>query len=429
MAVLRRPAHRATTAALEAIHPFHISHGLGPRGVYIGQDRYGGPFCFDPWTLYNTGRITNPNILIAGNIGSGKSTLVKTLIARSTTFGIRAAVLDPKGEYGPLAHALGVEPIAVKPGGDARINPLDAGPNSAVLDPREIERRRLELLQSIGSAALNRDLTPTERAAARLALRRVATGRQGSSPTLPQVVAALLDPTDTDAKMVRMDVPQFLDDSRDLALELQRLCEGDLAGMIDGPSTIDVDWDGPLVTIDLAGAAETDALPILMACATAWIHAAVARPDAGRRYIVLDEAWRFLRYLGTARWLRANLKLARQHGLANILVLHRLSDLDTAGDTDTEQAAIAHGLLADTATRILYAQPSGEGRALGTALGIDIVTQGLVATLARGEALWLAGGSVHRVQHQLSPVEVGIAHTDLAMTNGAKRTPPVTLAR
>ena len=72
--------------------------------------------------LYAAGHLTNPNILVIGHVGEGKSSLVKTLLWRSSVFGRSAVVADPKGEYGPLAAAYGVEPVRIGPGLPARLN-------------------------------------------------------------------------------------------------------------------------------------------------------------------------------------------------------------------------------------------------------------------------------------------------------------------
>src|SRR6266498_510184 len=74
----RRLAHRVTTAHLQAAYPFVSEGGLGSNGVYIGRDVFGGSFCFDPWTLYGK-EITGPNMLVIGQIGYAKSSLVKCL--------------------------------------------------------------------------------------------------------------------------------------------------------------------------------------------------------------------------------------------------------------------------------------------------------------------------------------------------------------
>ena len=51
--------------------------------------------------------LTNPNVLVIGAVGSAKSALVKTYLYRQAVFGRIPWITDPKGEYGPLARALG----------------------------------------------------------------------------------------------------------------------------------------------------------------------------------------------------------------------------------------------------------------------------------------------------------------------------------
>ena len=68
----RRPAHRVTTAHLQAAYPFISEGGLGSDGVYIGRDVFGGSFCYDAWSLYGK-EITGPNMLVIGQIGYAKS--------------------------------------------------------------------------------------------------------------------------------------------------------------------------------------------------------------------------------------------------------------------------------------------------------------------------------------------------------------------
>lgn len=405
-----RPAHRATTANLAALYPFQAASGLGCERIYIGAEGSGAAFAFDPWLLYPQ-VVTNPNIVVAGQIGRGKSALVKTLLWRASNFGVRSAVLDPKGEYAGLAAALGVEPLRLRPGSGVRLNPLDAGPGASSLPAAEVARRRLNLLQSIVAAALGRDLAPIEKAACQLALASV----PDEVPTLPAVASALLDPTEAAAAQIRTTAADLARASHDVALELRRLCAGDLAGMFDGPSTVEVDWDGPTVVLDLSGLADDGSVAILMACATAWIQAAVARPDAGRRFLVLDEAWRLLHHLGTARWLRSSLKLARQYGIANLLVLHRLSDLGAAGDAGSEERALAQGLLSDTETRVIYAQADGEIGSASEPLGLSAADRALIPTLRRGWALWMVGRQRFLVEHQMSDVEEEIFFTDARM--------------
>ena len=106
----RVPAHVTTTRHLCAAYPLVSEAGLGHEGVLIGRDVLGGSFVYDPFVLYRRGVVTNPNMVVFGQIGRGKSSFVKSYLWRQAVFGRRAWVIDPKGEYGPLAEAWGVAP-------------------------------------------------------------------------------------------------------------------------------------------------------------------------------------------------------------------------------------------------------------------------------------------------------------------------------
>ena len=102
------PAHRLTTAHLGAAYPFVAEGGLGTPGVYVGRDLLGGAFSYDPFALYASGALTNPNMVVMGQIGRGKSALVKSYLWRQAAFGRGAWIVDPKGEYGVLGRLHGV---------------------------------------------------------------------------------------------------------------------------------------------------------------------------------------------------------------------------------------------------------------------------------------------------------------------------------
>ncbi len=367
------PAHRATTAHLQALYPFVAEGGLGERGVYIGRDLFGGAFVYDAWELYGAGVLTNPNMVVLGQIGRGKSSFVKSLVWRQQVFGRQAWVVDPKGEYGPLAEATGAVSLRIVPGGSLRLNPLRP-PGPARLPTGagrgESLRRQGELLCSLAAGSLGRSLLPHERTAAELAMATVAAGC--AEPTLPAVVDALLVPGADAARSVHTDVATLAADGRQVALELRRLVRGDLAGMFDGPTTEGIDLTSHLVVVDLSALYASPALGLLMTCATAWLQAALQNDDGIRRLIVIDEAWALLANLAIARWLQAGFKLARAFGAANVAVVHRLSDLRAAGAEGSEQQRLAEGLLADSETRVIFGQPPSEVDSATRPAGADV---------------------------------------------------------
>ena len=405
-----RPAHRATTATFQAIYPFVAEAGLGGRGVYIGRDLYGGSFAYDPFALYEQRALTNPNMLVIGEVGSAKSSLVKCYLLRQALFGRIAWISDPKGEYGPLARALGVEPIRLEPGGSVRINPIAA---------REDWQAQLSLLQAICASALGRPLEPEERGGLREAIRDLNSRRP--EPTLPRVVELLLRPSNDMASRIATTPARLAMAVRGAALALQRLCEGELAGMFDGPTTPGLDLDGRCVVLDLSAFYDSSALAVVMTCAAAWQRATMARAHivadatgaiAPKFINVFDEAWRALSVVGVGEWLQDAFKKSRSYGLQNIVVMHRLSDLTAAGAAGSREVALAEGLLHDAQTRVIYRQVEDEVPRARELLGLTSLEAELLPELDPGVALWKVGSRSFLVQHRYSEYEAGIVDTD-----------------
>jgi hypothetical protein len=200
-----------------------------------------------------------------------------------------------------------------------------------------------------------------------------------------------------------------------VALELRRLVEGDLAGMFDGPTSAGLHLDAPVVVLDLSAVFASPALAVLMTCATGWLQAILAEPGGPKRLVVVDEAWAVLHDLATARWLQAAFKLARAVGVANVAVVHRLSDLRAAGTEGSAQQRLAEGLLADAETRVVFGQPAAEAEASGHLLRLTGTERDLVSRLPRGVALWKVGDRSFLVEHAVGAFEVALVDTDAAM--------------
>jgi hypothetical protein len=187
-----------------------------------------------------------------------------------------------------------------------------------------------------------------------------------------------------------------------------------LRGMFDGPTPPSVSLDGPLVVLDLSAVYHSAALGVLMTCATAWLQAGLGRQRHGV-VVVVDEAWAILANLGVARWLQSSWKLSRARGVSNVAVLHRLSDLAAAGTAQSEQVGLAHGLLSDSETRVVYAQPPGEVERTRELLGLSDTEAELIPHLQRGVGLWKVANRSFLVQHRLSPYESALVDTDARM--------------
>lgn len=417
---LRLPRHRATTASLCSAYPFVAESGLGERGVFLGTDLLtgGGPFAYDPFEAYGTGLITNPNILFAGEPGVGKSATAKVLIHRSVgVFGRWVAIADPKGEYLPLAESLGLTVVKLHPGGAARINPLDPGPTGLADGPDELSRRQATMIAALLGSVLRRDLSPVEDAVLGWAVTHLARSAR-SDVTLSDVAALLASPTDAMAQAARSEPAELARSVEAAYFGLGKLLDRSLRGMFDGPTTVRIDWNGPGLLLDLSAVHhDPDALTLVMIAATAWLQSLLANPDGRRRLQVLDEAWSLLSSERTTKYLQACWKLSRAYGVANVAIVHRLSDLRAQSDDGTTASKVSMGLLADTQTRVLFRQSTDQIREATSLLGLTTVEAELLPRLAKGRALWKVGGRTAVVQHMLAPDDHRFCDTDARMTN------------
>ncbi len=411
---LRVPRHVVTTRHLASCYPWQAEAGMAATGPIIGYDLLsGGLHTYDPWELYNQGLLTNPNMLVVGEIGCGKSSLVKGYLYRQVgCFGRQCFILDPKGEYGGLAAALGLPVVRLAPGGKVRLNPLDPGPGGYA-DPGAVRRRQAEMVVGLAESTLGRRATSEERAGVGEALATAAA--MSTTPQLADVAALLLQPTMAMAAPLATTPEALARACRDVALELRRLLSGDLEGMFDGDSTVKIDWSGPGVVLDLSAVYGSPALPVVMLLAVSWLQVVLATPGP-RRIVVLDEAWAVLMDTGTTRWLQATWKLSRALGVANMAVIHRLSDLRGQGADGSERVKQAQGLLADTGTRVVFAQASDQVPDARKLLGLSEVEGEVLPRLpGRGRALWRVGRHGTIVDHLVAPGEWGIVDTDAAM--------------
>jgi hypothetical protein len=420
-----RAAHQVSTAHFQAAYPAVAEAGLGARGVYIGSDLHGGSFVYDPWLLYQRGVLSIANTVVLGMPDFGKSSLTKSWLYRSRVFGRRCEIIDPKGEYSQLVRSLEGVVLRLEPGGATRLNPL-----TRIGTPE----MREGLLHAVAQAMLTRALSQAEAVGVVEAL-AAADELHSGEVCVPDVVEQLRDPAERMLHALDLTREAAREQLREVALALMRLCHGPLRGMFDAPTSDEDAWDAPVLSLDIshigAHSSSSDlALAITMVCATAFLDAQRVRRtlqaqadgrEAEKTIRVNDEAWRALPIAGLGEYYQAAFKLGRQTGVQHWMVLHRLSDLDAAGDAGSRQQALAKGLLAETGTVIVYRQHSEEIPRATAALGLSSTEAQRISHYAQGVALWRIGGRSYEVRHARSERERALTATDAAM---AEREPP-----
>jgi hypothetical protein len=443
--------YRMTSELVGGMWPLITADGLPPTGALMGIDWLsGGAFYADPigWTLQGLPGVTNPNMIVFGEPGRGKSGTVKMFCLRMMAYGYRSLILgDVKDEYEPVCRALQVEPHAVGHGLPTRINPLDFGPlgtdwsrlprDEAISRAAMVFARWLLLIRGlVGSQHI--PFGPTAETAVQWVMRDLTGYRHAATRlteiTIPDLWQALHNPSPKLIADCRYaDAQHFLDDTRPVRDALGTLVTGHLAGMFDARTTITVDWDAPIQSLSLSrlDPLGDEAVGVALTCLNSWGRAMIALARPGDlRIVVRDESWKQMRLgLDAVKSLDGDLRLSRRDGCIPILVAHKPSDMTSVGGAGSQAVAIAKDLIHLCGTKVLHGQDKEISDELADMIGLRPMAQRIVttwATAGKGRALWIVGNQKFKVQtirteHELPLIDTNQAFFD--SVEGASREP------
>ncbi len=379
-----------TSSQVSCVRSVLHDAGTGLVGEALGSCEQGSSFVFDPFSAYDERIVTNPNLLVTGAIGTGKSTIVKMLLARGLSEGRCAVVMDPKGEYAELANELGGKVIELGAGATSWCSPFSGD-----------RRDDLALVETLIGASRGVALSDEE--------------RYWLETTWS---TAMADPVSRPLAHLAHALSGHLRDSqphaqRTLAFALRRFVDGDLSGLFDGEGEPVVP-DGGLVVLDLSRAWNSDHFVVTGLAAMAVARRYLATRD-GAGYLVVDEAWALLSDPRVAHWLQGSWKLARARATSHVLVLHRWSDAYAAADEGSAQRAKVTSILRDCDTTVLFRQDPGELALLEEVLALHPRERQVVTELTRGRALIRYGASRSIVRLEPTPRDLRVIDTDAAM--------------
>lgn len=390
------PVHRATSWHLNAIRPrFAETSPIDPETArkvpglplgYCGQDETGEVFMYDEWQLYQAGLLTNLNGVILGEVGKGKSALVKTMILVGASFGYNALVTDVKGEYTQLARAiLGSKVLRFGTDTSLFINPLDPVMDLGTQQDL-VAAMVLTTLKGRKGQELNNREDSMLKTAVLDALRHFESGAE--VPTLPAVVEKLKNPTQTMADSLDMTVEQLKELGKDMFLGLRELTEGDLVGMFHKPTTTGLFEDTPLLVMNCEGLRSEAA--VLVATLVNFYQSVWAKKYPQRRFhrVFHDEAWDLTVYPGFVHSVRRAFKLGGSLGVANWIVIHHKHNLERSSKEDAVK-----DLIPDARTFVCFQQKKSEIESSATELGFNPADVERIVQQGSYSALWKIGDS------------------------------------
>lgn len=424
------PGIASSTRQMEFSHMAIASPPTSHRGLVFGVDAGSGwMIVHDPFTAYGD-VLESPNVCVIGDLGQAKSSAMKTWsVLRQLVLGRRVVVIDKKyqkdvkaGEYTPLAKELNVVPVQFRiGGGGSRIN---------ILDPRIAARVNEEasegdqstpagqsmLLRAVVEEALRRAMTPKEGKAVRMAHRQAlaAAKAAGEVAHIRHVLTALYTPDEAAAKATGLTVEELREWGQDPAFELERMIEDDLSGLIDGPTSDDIQLTAGLTVFDVSLLPEDGpALPIVMTIINTWLANTLYRQEeAVPTVLVIEEAWHTVQG-SVATVTRRNTKLSRALSLSCQFAFHHISDIP--------EDSPAISMLKECGTVLLYKQQkTADALACEEMFNLPPGSAGIISQLVKGTCLFKIGThDPFEAIHVRSALEVQLTDTDGAMKSGA----------
>ena len=433
----RMPVYQAPSTEVGGLFPLLAANPMPAAGARMGYDALSGSafYCHPIHWLLDGGLASNPNMMIFGEPGRGKSSTVVAFVLRMMLFGTRCLIAgDVKGEYSPLVRALGLTPIALGRGSGARLNALDLGPLAQRWSSWSAARQREELAGVIGrwtklltalAETQGYRASVTDEAVLSAVLRELVGASDGYTAlrplTIPDVARRLGDPSEDLVGGGRFAGRRdWLDRTRCITDALTNLIVGPLAGLFDAPTNCDLDWDAPIQAMDLSSLRSRggEALAVALTCLGSWSSLITDLQDDGEiRIVVRDEVWRQMRLgLRAVQAVDADLRLSRAHQRIQMLVMHKPSDLLSVGAAGSQEATIAADLLALCSTRILLGQSTRVADTLADDLALSEQEQQVLTGWAmerRGRALWkIESLPGFKVQTVLSATETALFDTN-----------------
>ncbi|WP_335983185.1 hypothetical protein [Streptomyces sp. CA2R106] len=419
-----------STRQAGALNPAIVSTHPPLAGPITGIDMdTGQPVSTDPHELYDQKRITSPNVVVLGDISSGKSSLVKTqYCVRPVALGTQVAVFDRKdqqgrGEYVRAAEVCRAPVIRFARSGGTTINLLDPRISATSLDDSGDERVGQDRLLLMVAEHAHGRLSSNEHYALRVA-HRAALARASETDrvaTLHDVVDALYAPAPSAvprphlADRGNVTTDRVTEWGLELAMDLERFIDGDLSGLIDRETSADLDLDAPLLVFDTSALPEeSPALALVMALVSSFLTA-VWSHRSGRRIIILEEGYHTTRLqspgtTSVATILRSLAKRGRGIGLSFVTVIHHISDVPPDSD--------AMSLVREADVIHIYQQSRGDdAREAVEQFRLPSRLYDTLGTLAKGcHILRIGTEAPRRVRHIRTALEVWMTDTDEAMT-------------
>ncbi|PIR92544.1 conjugal transfer protein TraC [Candidatus Falkowbacteria bacterium CG10_big_fil_rev_8_21_14_0_10_44_15] len=291
--------------------PFISSDLTSDNGILYGINRHNNSLIlFDRFSLQNA------NFVVFATSGAGKSYAIKLELLRSLMLGSEVIIIDPEKEYKHLCDAVGGTYINISLASENKINPFDL-PRSIgeTARPEDIIRSGVISVKGLIRIMLGGSITSAEDSI----LDRALLETYGKKD-----ITAEADLSKIEAPVLSdfQDILSGLEGGADLALRLQKYTGGTFAGLLNSPTTVEM--NNQLVCFSVRDL-EDELRPIAIYTIVNYIWN-VVRSEMKKRILVIDEAWWLMQHEDSAKFMYALIKRCRKYYLGVTTITQDVSD-------------------------------------------------------------------------------------------------------
>ena len=415
-----RKVHTFDRRSMATVFPFINSDVGHENGIPIGFNRQTGlPILYDNFSP----SLSNYNMVIFGKSGAGKGVTIKTLIARSAVLmGIESLALDAEGEYGVVADALGGLNVVISPSSNTIINPFDIEPEitrdeitgreKVVLNVENKVEDVTQILltmargstrtqdvnevtkQIIAEAAadeyvslgINNDVNSLYERNINGIVQNNYLGRtKKKMPTIGSWYKRLLTNANQNTNPdYRVHYSYLVKVMKQYVRELN----GQMA-YFDGQSTFDLLEGTSFINLDISNLEERFARPLAQQILLSWIWEKYVKKNsedktkAGRKRVIVDEAWMLLPYPEAVDFLNKMARRARKRNVSLAVVSQRFQDFYERSEVQA--------VLTSSDTKLFLAQDKSEIQYIKEVFKLSEGEASFLTTCSRGQGLFKVG--------------------------------------
>lgn len=417
----------STTRQSEVLNTALIGSPTDEQALVIGRDRLSGAtVAHDGISGYKNKLISSANAVLIGLLGSGKSSLIKSVyVARQLTMRRRRAVVFDKkprtdgtvssneeGEYAELTRHFGAEPFRLEIGGDGKSSTVLNLLDPVILQGGGVSTQQA-LLVTMAELSGSKELNEFQLKAVASTHKRVLGEFESRDrvPVLEDFVARIHEVPDLEEFR---SMPTRVKDDFALAawqtkFMFERMLTDELAGLFDGETSKHVSLNQKLTTFDISALPEDGpSVSMVMAVGNAWLLGMLRRQPGWNTSMIAEEGW-YLTRGSAGKLLQANAKLSRALGLQIVTAFHHLSDIprDSAAISLIQEAQTAH---------LFKQEHEHDIDEIVRLFGIDPANAEALRQLRVGEHFLKVGTRREiRVEHVRSELETLFTDTDAGM--------------